>query len=139
MPRTGFVDHVGIGVPDLAAARRYYDELMPILGLREWFKTAPGGPFNYGPDGARGSQVFFYEARSGGKASRRRTGLHHLCFTVPSRAIVREAHEWARARHAVVLRKPRVFPEYGPDFYATFWLDPHGIMLGAVSYAPEET
>ncbi len=29
-------------------------------------------------------------------------------------------------------------PEYGPDFYATYWLDPHGIMLEAVTYAPEE-
>jgi catechol 2,3-dioxygenase-like lactoylglutathione lyase family enzyme len=138
MPRTAFIDHIGIGVPDLAAAKRYYDELMPILGLREWFKSTPGGPFNYGPDGARGSQVFFYEARASGKASRRRTGLHHVCFVVESRAIVHEAYEWARAREAVVLRKPRVFPEYGPDFYATFWLDPHGIMLGAVSYASEE-
>jgi len=33
MPRTGFIDHIGIGVPDLAAAKRYYDELMPVLGL----------------------------------------------------------------------------------------------------------
>jgi catechol 2,3-dioxygenase-like lactoylglutathione lyase family enzyme len=138
MTPTGFVDHIGIGVPDLVAAKRYYDELMPILGLREWFRTTPGGPFNYGPDGARGSQVFFYQARAGGRTSRRRTGLHHVCFTVASRPIVREAHGWAHAHDALVLRKPRVFPEYGPDFYATFWLDPHGIMLGVVSYAPEE-
>jgi hypothetical protein len=57
---------------------------------------------------------------------------------VESRAIVREAYEWARAHKAIILRRPRIFPEYGPDFYATFWLDPHGIMLEAVSYAPEE-
>jgi len=37
--RTGFIDHLGIGVPDLEAAKRYYDELMPILGLRPWFPT----------------------------------------------------------------------------------------------------
>ena len=30
--RTGFIDHIGIGVPDLAAAKRYYDDLMPVLG-----------------------------------------------------------------------------------------------------------
>lgn len=28
MSRPGFIDHVGIGVPDLAAAKRYYDSLM---------------------------------------------------------------------------------------------------------------
>ncbi|HEY7269189.1 MAG TPA: VOC family protein [Dehalococcoidia bacterium] len=138
MPRTGFIDHIGIGVPDLVAAKAYYDELMPILGLKQWFNASPGGPFNYGPDGARGPQVFFYQARSGGRASRRRTGLHHLSFMVQSRAVVREAYEWAGAHGAVVLRRPRIFPEYGPDFYATYWLDPHGIMLEAVTYAPEE-
>ena len=40
--------------PDLAAAKRYYDELMPILGLRAWFPTTKAGEFNYGPDSARG-------------------------------------------------------------------------------------
>jgi catechol 2,3-dioxygenase-like lactoylglutathione lyase family enzyme len=133
--RTGFIDHIGIGVPDLAVAKRYYDELMPILGLKQWFRSEPGGPFNYGPDGARGAQVFFYQAKSSAKTSRRLTGLHHLSFMVESRAVVREAYTWARARGAVVLRRPRVFPEYGPDFFATYWLDPHGIMLEAVSYA----
>jgi catechol 2,3-dioxygenase-like lactoylglutathione lyase family enzyme len=26
LPRTGFIDHIGIGVPDLAATKQYYDE-----------------------------------------------------------------------------------------------------------------
>ena len=53
--RTGFIDHIGIGVPDLAAAKRYYDDLMPVLGLKQWFPTAADGGFNYGPDGGRGT------------------------------------------------------------------------------------
>src|SRR5512146_765414 len=61
VPRTGFIDHIGIGVPDLVAAKRYYDELTPILGLRAWFPTTDAGEFNYGPDGARGPQIFFYQ------------------------------------------------------------------------------
>ena len=105
LPRTGFIDHIGIGVPDLAAAKRYYDELMSILGLREWFET----------------------------------GLHHLAFLVASRAVVREAHEWAQARDAVVLDEPGEFPQYGPDCFATYWLDPHGIKLEAVCHSPEES
>jgi hypothetical protein len=27
LPRTGFIDHIGIGVPDLVAAKEYYDRL----------------------------------------------------------------------------------------------------------------
>ena len=56
---------------------------------------------------------------------------------VESRAIVREAHQWARAQNAEIVDEPREFPEYG-QHYATFWLDPHGFMLEAVCHAPEE-
>ncbi len=87
MPRPGFIDHIGIGVPDLVATKQYYDELMYVLGLREWFETGPGGPLNYGPDGAQGSQLFFYQAEEPGTYSRRHTGLHHLAFLVASRSV----------------------------------------------------
>ena len=137
MSRTGFIDHVGIGVPDLATAKRYYDELMPILGLRQWFPTGPDGSFNYGPDGAAGTQVFFYQALEPSTYSRHGTGLQHICFLVSSRAIVREAHEWARSQNAEIVHEPREFREYG-QYYATFWLDPHGFMLEAFCHKPEE-
>ena len=133
----GFVDHVGIGVPDLAVAKAYYDELMAVLGLRQWFDTGPGGPLNYGPDGAQGTQVFFYEVEEG-TYSGSRPGLHHLGFLVASRVVVRAAHEWARARDAVVLDAPSEFPQYGPHCYATYWLDPHGFKLEAMCHTPEE-
>ena len=138
MARTGYIDHIGIGVPDLATAKRYYDDLMPVLGLRQWFATSPGGSFNYGPDGARGSQVFFYQAREPGTYSRHCTGLQHIAFLVESRAIVREAHQWARSHNAEIIHEPRDFPEYG-QHYATYWLDPHGIMLEVVCHNPEES
>jgi len=139
LPRIGFIDHIGIGVPDLDAAKDYYDQLMSVLGLREWFPREPGGPLNYGPDGARGSQVFFYQADEPGAYSRGRAGLHHVGFLVESRAIVREAHEWARARKAVILDEPQEFPQYGEHCYATYWLDPHGFKLEAVCHTPEES
>ena len=137
MARTGYIDHIGIGVPNLAAAKAYYDELMPVLGLKQWFKPDDAGSFNYGPDGGRGTQVFFYQALETSDYSRHRTGLQHLAFFVASRAVVREAHAWAVAKGAEILHAPRMFPEYGPHQYATYWLDPHGIMLEAVSFEPE--
>jgi catechol 2,3-dioxygenase-like lactoylglutathione lyase family enzyme len=138
LARTGFIDHIGVGVPDLAAAKRYYDELMPVLGLRQWFETAADGSFIIGPDGARGSQLIFYQALEPDTYSRHRTGLQHIAFFVANREVVREAHEWARTRKAEILHEPRGFPEYGEHCYATFWLDPHGFMLEAVSHTPEE-
>ena len=139
LTRTGFIDHVGIGVPDLVAAKEYYDDLMSVLGLREWFERDPGGPLNYGPDGAQGSQLFFYQAEEPGTYSRRETGLHHLAFLVASRAVVRDAHEWARAHKAVILDEPREFPQYGEHCFATYWLDPHGFKLEAVCHSPDES
>ena len=135
MPRTGFIDHIGIGVPDLAATKQYYDELMSILGLCEWFETGPEGPVNYGPDGSQGSQLFFYQSEPG-PYSRHQTGFHHLAFLVASRAVVREAHDWARGKDAVILDEPGEFPQYGPHCFATYWLDPHGIKLEAVWHSP---
>jgi catechol 2,3-dioxygenase-like lactoylglutathione lyase family enzyme len=136
--RTGFIDHVGIGVPDLGVAKQYYDELMPILGLRQWFPTTEAGEFNYGPDGARGPQIFFYKALEPTQHSRHETGLQHLSFMVSSRAIVREAHEWAVSRGSEIVHAPREFPEYG-QHYATFFLDPHDFMLEVVSHDASDT
>jgi catechol 2,3-dioxygenase-like lactoylglutathione lyase family enzyme len=135
--RTGFIDHIGIGVPDLAAAKRYYDELMPILGLRAWFPTTDAGEFNYGPDGARGPQLFFYQALEPADYSRHGTGLQHLSFMVASRDIVREAHEWATKQGGEIVHAPREFPEYG-QHYATYFLDPHGFMLEVVCHTNEQ-
>ena len=139
MPEAGFIDHIGIGVPDLVAAREYYDDLMSILGLRQWFETGPGGPLNYGPDGALGSQLFFYQAEEPADYSRTGTGLHHLAFLVASREVVREAYEWALTRDAIILDEPAEFPQYGPDCFATYWLDPHGIKLEAVCHTPDDS
>jgi hypothetical protein len=90
------------------------------------------------PDGAGGSQFFFYQAREGEAYSRHRTGLEHIAFLVSSRAIVREAHQWALSKNAEILHEPREFPEYGQDCYATYWLDPHGFMLEVVCHRPAE-
>ena len=138
LAQPGFIDHIGIGVPDLAAAKEYYDGLMSVLGLREWFETGPEGPLNYGPDGALGSQLFFYQAEPG-TYERGQPGLHHLAFLVESRAVVRDAHRWARERNAVILDEPQVFPQYGEHGFATYWLDPHGFKLEAVCHSPEES
>jgi catechol 2,3-dioxygenase-like lactoylglutathione lyase family enzyme len=97
LAETGFIDHIGIGVPDLDVTKEYYDGLLSVLGLRQWFDRGPDDPLNYGPDGARGSQLFFYQAEEPGTYSRHETGLHHLAFLVASRAIVRQAYEWACA------------------------------------------
>jgi catechol 2,3-dioxygenase-like lactoylglutathione lyase family enzyme len=126
------LDHLGINVPDVARARDYYDALMPLVGFTPFF--AGDDWFSYAPAGGQGTQLFFYTAQHEGSYSRHRPGLQHLCFLVDSRVEVDAAHRWARDRGDEVLHEPRIFPEYHPDHYATYWLDPHGFKLEVVSF-----
>jgi hypothetical protein len=47
---------------------------------------------------------------------------------------VRAVHAHAVASGDDVLHPPREFPEYPAPYFATFWLDPFGLMLEAVCH-----
>jgi catechol 2,3-dioxygenase-like lactoylglutathione lyase family enzyme len=122
------IEHIGINVQDVAEAIAYFDELMPMVGyVREW-------DAGYRPADWKGAQLFIYPASEEGEHSRLRTGLSHLSFHVDTRAEVRRVHQWVEDRGDEVLHAPRVFPEYGKTFYATFFLDPRGFHLEVVTF-----
>ena len=120
------IDHFGLGVPDVEAAKSYYDELMPMLGFQSCFGNG------YCPTDWQGAQLFLYETTDVEAYSRDRTGLHHTAFRVSTRAEVDAVHEWVRGRRDEVLHAPRIFPQFGEDYYATYFLDPHGFKLEVV-------
>jgi catechol 2,3-dioxygenase-like lactoylglutathione lyase family enzyme len=125
--------HVGINVPHLSAAKRYDDEVMPVLGY-EPFMSAPD-EFAYRPaSGKVGTYVFFYPSVEDGGYSRHRTGLQHLAFMVKTRSAVHEVHRLVVALGSEIVHEPGEFPEYHQGYYATFWLDPYGHMLEAVCH-----
>jgi catechol 2,3-dioxygenase-like lactoylglutathione lyase family enzyme len=127
------VGHLGINVPDLAAAKSYYDCVMPALGYTELVASAE--EFAYLPaDAKRGAYVFFYESAVAGEFSRHATGLQHLAFMVPTRSAVRSVHDLVVSLDATVLHDPQEWPQYGSPYFATFWLDPFGIHLEAVCH-----
>jgi catechol 2,3-dioxygenase-like lactoylglutathione lyase family enzyme len=122
------VEHFGLNVPDVDAAKSYYDEFMPLVGYMPYFGTG------YVPKDWQGAQLFLYPMVEDGEYSRLRTGLSHIAFLVPTRADVHRVHEWAVARGHEILNEPKPFPEYGETFYATFFVDIHGFMLEAVTF-----
>ena len=129
--------HIGINVPDLAAAKAYYDQIMPLLGFEPF--VSHEDEFAYRPAaGKRGTYLFVYPAQQPSEFSRLRTGLQHLAFMVPSRTSVRAIHELVLTLGNDVLHPPQEFPQYPPPYYATFWLDPFGIMLEAVCHYDRE-
>jgi catechol 2,3-dioxygenase-like lactoylglutathione lyase family enzyme len=125
--------HLGINVPDLAAAKAYYDELVPLLDYQPFISSET--ECAYTPiDGMRGAYLFVYEATEPSDYSRHQTGLQHLAFIVRTRGAVHAVHAKVTELGNPVLHTPREFPEYPPPYFATFWLDPNGLMLEAVCH-----
>ena len=129
--------HLGINVPDLPRAKRYYDAIMPLLGFDEFL--AGEDEFAYRPAGAKpGTYLLFYPSAEGAGYSRHRTGLQHLAFMVRTRSSVYEVADFVAGLTqefgGQVLHPPQVFPAYPQPYFATFWLDPWGLMLEAVCH-----
>ena len=125
--------HLGINVPDLAAAKRYYDALMPLVGFETFFAT--DDEFSYRPaDNKPGTFLFFYPTALAGPYSPEQTGLQHLAFMVRRRSVVDQVHDHVVAAGGSVVHAPQHFPQYPGPYYATFWLDPFGVKLEAVCH-----
>jgi catechol 2,3-dioxygenase-like lactoylglutathione lyase family enzyme len=121
------IEHIGLGVPDVEAAQEYYNEFMPMVGFKSCFGNG------YCPEDFQGAQVFLYPAKEEGDYSRLKAGLQHLAFMVPTRADVHRLHDWALDRGDEIVRAPQPSPQYGANYYATYFLDPHGFMIEIVS------
>jgi catechol 2,3-dioxygenase-like lactoylglutathione lyase family enzyme len=129
--------HVGINVPDLDAARRYYSAVMGPLGFELYLDA--DDQFAYRPmAGKAGTYLFFYPSAEQSLYSRHQAGLQHMAFMVPTRSAVNTVHtvvaELAARFGGRVLHAPQVFPQYPQPYFATFWIDPWGFMLEAVCH-----
>lgn len=129
--------HLGINVPDLAAAKGYYDALMPLVGFEPFL--AAEDQFAFRPAGGKpGTFLFFYPAAEVAPYSRHRVGLQHLAFMVKTRTAVHDVHQLVQRLGGEVLHVPQSFPQYPPPYFATFWLDPFGVMLEAVCHYDQD-
>ena len=110
------------------------------------FYAAVFGPLGLEPpalfDGERGEQIHYlrFPAAGSGSIGLRQAqsdqefelyapGLHHLALAVETAADVDAAHAEVEAAGGEVLHAPRLWPEYHPGYYATFFLDPDGFRL----------
>jgi catechol 2,3-dioxygenase-like lactoylglutathione lyase family enzyme len=129
--------HIGINVPNLDAARRYYSAVMPLVGFEAFLDAED--EFAYRPAaGKPGTYLFFYASTEQSVYSRLQSGLQHLAFMVRTRSAVTDVHsavaELAGQFGGSVLHEPQIFPQYPQPYFATFWLDPWGFMLEAVCH-----
>jgi glyoxylase I family protein len=124
--------HVDLVCSDVERSIAFYEQVLGPLGLGNAavFEGERGESIHYlrfprPGSGSIGLRQAFEEQDFGLYAP----GLHHVAFAVESRADVDAAHAAAVAAGAEVLHAPREFPQYRPDYYATFFLDPDGFRV----------
>ena len=127
------LDHVYLTVTDMPRSEEFYDRVMRALGFRKGDKVVGGDPHAHYFNPAL--QISIRPARSAAQHDPYSPGLHHVCLQVRSRAEVDEAVA-ILTNVGVEATPPRLYPEYNPDYYATFFSDPDGIRLEIVGRTP---
>ncbi len=126
------IGHVDLVCADVERSLRFYAAVFGPLGL-----TAP-----HEVPGEQGETIYYLRFPAVGSGSlglrqalERREfelyapGFHHLALAVESVDDVDAAHAAALGAGATILHQPRRWPQYHPDYYATFFLDPDGFRI----------
>ncbi len=124
--------HVVLTVSQFDAARAFYCELLPFLGMKKVFD---GNNFVYHVGGrtALGIQRCADE-HVGERFAQNRVGLHHLCLRARTREDVDKVAEKLRAMGAFIDRGP-IEGDWAPGYYFIVFEDPDGIRL-EVNHVP---
>jgi len=113
-------DHVGLRVSERDASERFFDTVLPYVGL----------PKSYSGDDYAEWGDFAVEAASSDRPVTRRL---HIAFFVPERS---EVDAFWRAGTAAGYRDdgaPGPRPQYGPRYYAAYVRDPDGLRVEVVA------
>jgi catechol 2,3-dioxygenase-like lactoylglutathione lyase family enzyme len=127
------LDHVSLGVSDIARSRRFYDAALRPLGLVRIMDFRQGKGADYG-DAAGSIGVQFTITEEPGPVVPSRGS--HLCFRAPDRAAVGAFHVAALAAGGRDDGRPGL-RGYHAAYYGAFVLDPDGHRIEAVCHAPE--
>jgi len=129
------IDHIYVAVSDLDRSEAFYDRVMlQALGFRKNKFVIAGDPhvqyFN------RHFGYVLRPARSHSDHDAYAPGLHHFCLRVESAADVASVAKQLRSA-GIEASEPKLYPEYAPDYWATFFTDPDGIRLEVTNYRQE--
>ena len=129
------IDHIYITVTDPDRSENFYDRVfLDILEFRKNKFALDGEPhvqyFN---------RLFGYVLRPSHTSSPHDPyvpGLHHLCLRVDSIADVVAVSAQLRTA-GIDASEAKNYPEYAPDYWATYFSDPDGIRLEVTNYRQE--
>jgi catechol 2,3-dioxygenase-like lactoylglutathione lyase family enzyme len=121
------LDHISIGVSDLAAAARFYDAVLAPLGyVRVLTHPRAAG---YGKPGDKDEAFAILAA---GADARAPGAGCHIAFRASNREAVGAFHETALRMGGADEGVPGPRPQYGAGYYAAFVRDPDGYRIEAV-------
>jgi catechol 2,3-dioxygenase-like lactoylglutathione lyase family enzyme len=127
------IDHIYVSVREMAASERFYDEvLLGTLGFRKNAFAIGGEPHIQYYNRHFGFVIRPARAGTAGHDPYA-PGLHHFCLRVESEPEVDRVASALRAK-GVEASEPRYYPEYAPDYYATFFDDPDGVRLEVTNF-----
>ena len=129
------IDHIYITVSDLAKSEPFYDQVLSsALAFRKNSFMLAGAPhiqyFN------RHFGFVLRPAHVNSQHDPYSPGLHHFCLRVNSADEVYEVVTVLKAA-GIEATEARLYPEYAPDYVATFFSDPDGIRLEVTNYRQE--
>ncbi len=118
------LDHVSIGVSDIARAKRFYDAVLLPLGYRCHHDDA--AMLGYGAT----QTSLWLNATDHPVLRDARSGLH-ISFVAPTQASVDTFHAAALRSGGADNGSPGLRPDYGCGYYAAFVVDPDGYRIEA--------
>jgi catechol 2,3-dioxygenase-like lactoylglutathione lyase family enzyme len=118
------INHVSIGVRDLNRTKRFYDAALKPLGYT--CLSEAKSSLGYGGHAV----AFWISVVERPVPPDERSGLH-VCFTAPTPQSVNAFHAAALSAGGRDNGRPGPRPEYDPNYYAGFIVDPDGYRLEA--------
>ncbi|MDG0025848.1 VOC family protein [Trinickia sp. Y13] len=118
------LDHVSIGVRNIAKTKSFYDAVLGALGYRCLHSSESS--LGYGEQ----SVQLWISQSDRPVAPDMGSGLH-FCFSAPTRASVDAFHANALLEGGRDNGTPGLRADYGSNYYAAFAIDPDGYRLEA--------
>jgi catechol 2,3-dioxygenase-like lactoylglutathione lyase family enzyme len=118
------IDHVSIGVRNIANAKRFYDAALQPLGYECLSQSE--GSLGYGG----GTVTFWISAVESPVPSNPNSGLH-FCISAPTRKSVDAFHAGALKAGGRDNGAPGIRADYDENYYAAFVIDPDGYRIEA--------
>ena len=119
-------DHVEYGLRNFEAAHRFYKAVLAPLGWVALDENVAGGIAGYGPP--KGPVRLLLSRLAPGQGAHRM----HIAFEAATHADVAAFHAAGLAAGGVDNGAPGPRPDYHPNYYAAFLLDPDGHNIEAV-------